>query len=543
MESSSKTTKKRIELPLRKKIAVIKASESGRSQRDLAKDFGIGKTQVGNILKRRRELEEAFERNEPLSKRRCSYTSSNDELNDKIWRWFSLARSQSIPVSGPMIQEKAREFAKKLGKTDFKASNGWLESFKKRHNISCAVACGESASVNEVTVTGWTSRLPDLCREYDANDIFNMDETGVFFRALPERTLAVRGTDCHGGKRSKERLTIVLCCSWTGEMMKPLVIGKSKNPRCFRNLNKDSLPVVWKHNKKAWMTSDLFQEWLQDLNRKMRLQRRHILLFIDNAPSHPQNASMSNVQVIFFPPNTTSKLQPLDQGIIQNFKVFYRKSLLRHVLSKVAGDQPASAADVTKSITVLHACQWVASASSQVKPSTITNCFHHAGFSKEMCSLTCAGADTNGEDSELNDLISATAEGLNLPDPLLAQPYLALDADIPANEELSESWAEELLQQPYEQGVDDETDEQGVGDETDGDEEPDEAEKTSRRMEITSLHQALHYAQQLKLYSLEADMGKLYEAMASSCTLIENAIVKKHKRLKQTIIDGYVHEF
>ena len=160
------------------------------------------------------------------------------------------------------------------------------------------------------------------------------------------------------------------------------------------------------------MTFEILQMWLQDLNNKMRLQRPHILLFIDSAASHPQNASMSNVQEIFFQPNTTSKLQVLDQRIIQNFKVFYRKSLLRHVLSQVVGDQPTSAANVTKSITVLHACQWIGAAAKQVKTSIITNCFYHAGFPKEMYCLTCTDSDTNGEDSELNDLISATARGL-----------------------------------------------------------------------------------------------------------------------------------
>ena len=101
-----------------------------------------------------------------------------------MWQWFSRARAQNLPVSGPMIQERALEYAKELGKTDLKASNGWLESFKKRHNI----ACGESASVSSETVKDWNDRLPELCNGYAAGDIFNMDEAGVFFRALLDKT-------------------------------------------------------------------------------------------------------------------------------------------------------------------------------------------------------------------------------------------------------------------------------------------------------------------------------------------------------------------
>ena len=55
-------------------------------------------------------------------------------------------------------------------------------------------------------------------------------------------------------KRSKERLTVALCVNAEGTFEKPLVIGKAAVPRCFRNLNVKTLPVMWRHNKKAWMT-------------------------------------------------------------------------------------------------------------------------------------------------------------------------------------------------------------------------------------------------------------------------------------------------
>jgi hypothetical protein len=85
-----------------------------------------------------------------------------------------------------------------------------------------------------------------------------------------------------------------------------------------------SLPVHYYHNKKAWMNSSIYEDYLKKLNRQMRLQKRNILLFVDNAPSHPE-VQLSNVAVKFLPPNTTSYTQPMDQGIIQATKLKFRK--------------------------------------------------------------------------------------------------------------------------------------------------------------------------------------------------------------------------
>jgi hypothetical protein len=49
-----------------------------------------------------------------------------------------------------------------------------------------------------------------------------------------------------------------------------------------------SLPVIYRNNKKAWMTSAIFEDWITRFDKKMRQQNRHVLLFLDNAPSHPQ---------------------------------------------------------------------------------------------------------------------------------------------------------------------------------------------------------------------------------------------------------------
>ena len=76
-----------------------------------------------------------------------------------------------------------------------------------------------------------------------------MDETGLFFRALPDKTLAVKGSDCAGSKKSKDRLTVAVCVNAVGEFETPLVIGHALKPGCFKNLDTDRLPVKWTANK------------------------------------------------------------------------------------------------------------------------------------------------------------------------------------------------------------------------------------------------------------------------------------------------------
>ena len=74
------------------------------------------------------------------------------------------------------------------------------------------------------------------------------------------------------------------------------------------------------------MTNELFTNCIQQLDIIFFKQKRKIILFIDNCPTHPQYIPVTNIKVVFLPPNATSKLQPLDQGIIKVLKQKYRKN-------------------------------------------------------------------------------------------------------------------------------------------------------------------------------------------------------------------------
>lgn len=286
--------------------------------------FKCGKTQINNELKRKNEVLEDLECNVDPERKRRRHITGNEEINELCWKWFQDATKRRMCVTGPLLQEQARKFSSQLKNDSFKASNGWLESFRKRHNISFGLMSGERGDVNTDTVNDWREKLKLICKGYEPQNIFNMDETGLFFRETTRKTLFVKGDDCAGGKKSKDRITVALCASMCGEKVKPLLITKSRNPRCFKKIKPETLPVSYYFNKKSWMNSGIMEAWLKGLDRKMGRQNRRILLFMDNAPSHPK-IELRNIELKFFPANTTSHTQPMDMGIIQTTKLKFRR--------------------------------------------------------------------------------------------------------------------------------------------------------------------------------------------------------------------------
>jgi hypothetical protein len=364
----------------RVKVLSLYSDGNGKSCRKIAEELGVGKTQVQAIIKRKAEVLESYEGNISSDRRRLKgRKTGNEEINELCWKWFQDCTTRRVNVSGPLLQSKALKFAKDLKVDTFKASGGWLEAFRKRHNVTGKTLCGEAADVDKNVVSGWSAKLPELCHGYKPADIFNMDETGLFYRNSGKKTLHVKTDPCIGGKQSKERLTVALCASMTGEKLPALMIGKAANPRCFKNINVKAMHISYKSNKKAWMTSYLFEEWLRAFDRKMKRQDRHVLLFLDNAPSHP-TFQLENVKLKFFPPNTTSHCQPMDQGIIQTVKAKYRKRQLEYLCCEMERRPSLCGSELLKTISVMDAMLWVIKAWKEVQLSTITKCFVKGGF-------------------------------------------------------------------------------------------------------------------------------------------------------------------
>jgi len=176
------------------------------------------------------------------------------------------------------------------------------------------------------TVDEWRINIKQLISSYEPQNIFIADETGLFYNILPNKTLSFKNEICTTGKLAKERLMVMLCVYLIDEFEKPLIIGKSRKSRCFKNVDVKHIGLHWEENKKACMTRCIMTERLMWFDQKIKKQKRTIILVLDNATSYP-DLKLQNINLIFLPLNTTSHCQSLDQDIIQNFKVIYRHTV------------------------------------------------------------------------------------------------------------------------------------------------------------------------------------------------------------------------
>ena len=288
---------------------------------DLAQEYEISTQSVSDILSQSSQWLNYDASSLSTSHLYRNRTSDYPDIEEATRIWVDQLLARDLTLSGSIIQEKAREFANIFEISNFNASSGWLAKFKNRNNLHSYKKRGESMSAPIQEIADMQLQLQEILQEYSPDDIWNCDETALFWRLEPNRTIA--HAPLLGRKRPKDRITAMLTCSLAGEKLPALFIHRSENPRCLRGIEKNSLPVWYYWNTKAWMQRSIFKHYLERFNSKMVRQNRNIILLLDNASSHNAEniPTLSNIKVHFLPPNTTSILQPLDQGIIYSLKV------------------------------------------------------------------------------------------------------------------------------------------------------------------------------------------------------------------------------
>ena len=165
-----------------------------------------------------------------------------------------------MEISGDAMLAKVKEYAEELKLTNFSASRGYLANFKNRYGIKFKKLHGEGGTLSMEIVDSWTIVLRSVIESYRPEDIYNWDETELFYTQTKNAShiTAQESNDSNmrGKKESKQRLTILVEASLAGKKLPLIMIDKSAKPRAFRNVN--HLPVKYYSQGKAWMNSEIF---------------------------------------------------------------------------------------------------------------------------------------------------------------------------------------------------------------------------------------------------------------------------------------------
>ncbi|XP_044275311.1 tigger transposable element-derived protein 1-like [Varanus komodoensis] len=349
------SAKKRQAITMETKVKIIERVERGEKMIDVARSYNMNRSTISTILKNKDKIMEHVKSAVPMlstiiSKKRGKVM---EEMEKHLSVWMQDQHQHRVPLSLMLIQEKAKtlyeDLKKKHGKesegASFHASHGWFHRFKARANLHNIKVSGKAASADTVAAQEFPEMLREIIDEgaYLPEQVFNVDETELYWKRMPDRSYISKEEKLTPGyKATKDRLTLLFGGNASGDKkLKPLLVYHSENPRALKNITKGSLPVVWRSYPKAWVTQTIFQDWffhhfIPEVE-KYCLEKDipfNILLLLDSAPGHPpfMDDFHPNIKVVPLPPNTTSLIQPMDQGVIATFKKYYLRHTFRQAV-------------------------------------------------------------------------------------------------------------------------------------------------------------------------------------------------------------------
>lgn len=513
---STKTIKRRHSISLETKYEVIKLIEQNMPYSEILSKFKDHLNDISNISKIKKNKDKIITEYESTlsSKIKHIKKSSYPGIDKELVSFVGKCNSFGVPVTNNVLKEKAEKIAEKLNITGFKASVGYLNRFKSRNQVLFEKIHGVATSVSQELCDDWTdTKLPEILKDYEPQNVFNADEFGLFWKLLPQKTYLIKGKSFKSGKMSRDRVSVLVCTNMDGsEKLKPIVIGKYANPRAFKN--KKNLPLIYKNNANAWMKSDIFEEFLLKLNQNMQKQNRKIILFIDNCSSHPF-ITLPNIKIVYFPSNTTSRLQPLDQGVIHSIKANYRRKLTQKLIAIIEDNKiPTS-----NSIDLYEAIIMLKNAWNEVTNITIQNCFRKSGFKVQEFPFT--------NDIEVYETISDSiwqelGRGINLENTNV-EDFLNCDNNLVAYESTDDNIDSESISNSENNLQEIESSDS-------------ETESESNEKPI-SLLEALNSIKILRQYSAQSDNSEESDALLNS---LESIIYKsRFNNAKQSKITDY----
>ncbi|CAI7747714.1 unnamed protein product [Closterium sp. NIES-53] len=258
----------------------------------------------------------------------------------KVYAQLLVWRRRGVAVSVDRLQKWSREVMKVLfPEVKWKGSQWWSEQFRKRWNLSVRMKTKVTQKTQEHVATQckeFWQFVHDARNEYaiDNRYIINADQMPLWLEMPTTTTVeqtGVKSMPIRSAGYQKERVTVMLACTATGEELKPWVFFKRKT------LPKGDFPddVVVGCQANGWMEATGVIQWLDEgvvpfLKPKFGVQSRSAMLVLDSYRGHltkevKARLAALNIVPAVIPAGCTADVQPLDVPVNKSFKASVRQ--------------------------------------------------------------------------------------------------------------------------------------------------------------------------------------------------------------------------
>lgn len=200
---------------VQEKVDLLKRFDcSGESIREFCRKEGISPSLLSDWRKNRDDL---LKSPSALKKRRLSPFA---EVDKALLEYICKAQEVHLPLSDDLLATRATEIAQEQGyelseETGFGAiSLSWVTRFKRRHGYRAVRLKGEIGSNSKALAEAELPNLRETISRYSACNIYNFDETALFWKCMPDTTIAKKGSDSQPGPFT-ELLFFFLTCILT----------------------------------------------------------------------------------------------------------------------------------------------------------------------------------------------------------------------------------------------------------------------------------------------------------------------------------------
>ena len=306
---------------------------------------------------------------------------------------FALRRgSARLAVSEVMIRREATR------RWSIPATHKWVRGWMDRQGLAVRLrTTHKEVNTERMQQVKWLyqNKVAVIFNSTLARHIFNTDETSVYFDSAVSRTVDIKGArtvEIGHTEHYADRISVVLCCSYSGELLPPLIIHRCDEKQNFKKTGTftrsmfdtprggDQIPGVemWvTHTRTAWLDTELMCRWLDTIYaegvRFFGFEPAQTVLFMDGCSAHHSEESEQvvkelGIQVETLPPNCTPFLQPCDQHVNALFKKFYEDEWQRWYSTIGYKDKtkPKEEYSRLRKATQVEVNKWIANATARL---------------------------------------------------------------------------------------------------------------------------------------------------------------------------------